>query len=250
MSPLWFDTELHRKPVEIAQRLRDADSSSLHCYDASECWLNTMKTSQVFHCGAEEHRVGVIEVTADKGAGDHFGNIVCQCWSYMAERPNELETWFGNVRNVGVEDEILPSTTPRILMLSDSATGVPAILMCWGLKLFLNAWKLQVVLHLFCRGWVKERSSKTQYVIRPGTSPARREQCLDWDGRWRHRAVYCPHTAFSWGHEQRQCERWAIYKEREQVADLADWMRTNWFLGERYSCETSRGRSRKYRSWS
>ena len=37
--------ELHRQPVEITQRLRDVDSSSLHCYDASECWLNTIKAS-------------------------------------------------------------------------------------------------------------------------------------------------------------------------------------------------------------
>ena len=44
--------------------------------------------------------------TANKGAGDHFGDIVCECWSYVAESPNMVETSFENVRNVRVKGEI------------------------------------------------------------------------------------------------------------------------------------------------
>ena len=60
-------------------------------------------TADLLTTSAEEYWVGVVMATTNKGAGDHFGNIVCECWSYVAERPNVAETWFGNVR---VEGEI------------------------------------------------------------------------------------------------------------------------------------------------
>ena len=45
-----------------------------------------------FRRGAEEYRVGVVKATADKGAGDNFGDIVYECWWYVAECPNVVES--------------------------------------------------------------------------------------------------------------------------------------------------------------
>ena len=72
---------------------------------------------------ANQGCIRIVKMVANERTCNALGRIYGKCWTDVTESPNMEKNWFGQSRNVSVEDESIKSYTEEFGMVRDWNNG-------------------------------------------------------------------------------------------------------------------------------